>query len=71
MLDFQIKKCIVIDEFYMNFEFGNYFCFLCIEKELEVWEVVDFFVLMDIVVLDRIIVIDVCGLGGCLGKVFK
>lgn len=55
----------------MNFEFGNYFCFLCIEKELEVWEVVDFFVLMDIVVLDRIIVIDVCGLGGCLGKVFK
>ncbi len=71
MLDFQIKKCIAIDESHTNLEFGNYPRPLCTEKELEVWEAVDPFALMDIAVLDRITVIDVCGSGGCLGKVFK
>lgn len=71
MLDFQFKKCVAVDQSHNNIEFGNYARPFCIEKEQEVWQQVDPFGLMDIAVLDRITVIDVCEHSGCQGKVFK
>lgn len=71
MLDFQFKKCVAIDQSHTHVGFGNYPRPFCIEKELEVWEEVDPFALMDIAVVDRITVIDICQLNGCQGKLFK
>lgn len=71
MLGFQFKKCVAVDESHNSIQFGNYPRPFCTEKEIELWEEVDPFALMDIAVLDRITVIDVCELSGCEGKLFQ
>lgn len=70
-LNFSFKQCIAINEAHTDLQFGNYPRPFCIEKKTEDWHDIDPFALLDIAVLDRITVIDACGAGGCVGKIFK
>ena len=70
-INFSFHKCTGINEADTDLQFGNYPRPFCVEKETENWHNVDPFALLDIAVLDRITVIDVCGSSGCVGKLFK
>lgn len=70
-LMFNLKQCIAVEHPYTFNNFTENRSFLCTEKEEMDWAPVDPFSLIDIVVIDKITVIDICGAGGCQGQVFK
>ena len=70
-LEFNLKQCIAVDHPYTFNNFTADRSFFCTEKEKIDWEPMDPFSLIDIVVIDKITVIDICGTGGCQGQVFK
>ncbi len=71
LLDFSFKKCTAVNDAHTTVQFGNYPRPFCTEKETEIWQDIDPFSLIDIAVIDRLTVIDVCGPTGCQGKLFK
>lgn len=68
---FELKQCIRVDPGYTFNNFTDNKTSLCVEKQAIHWDPVDPFALIDIVVIDKITVIDICGAGGCQGQVFR
>lgn len=70
-LDFSFKQCTVVENYYTGNNFTENAHPICMQKETTHWDEMDPFALLDIAVIDRITVIDLCGSGGCKGKVFQ
>lgn len=71
LLEFNLKQCILVDNPYTFNNFTANRSFFCKEKENIDWAPMDPFSLIDIVVIDKITVIDICGTRGCQGQIFK
>lgn len=70
-LDFTFQQCVAVDNYYTGNNFTENRGTFCIQKSDSQWLDIDPFALLDIAVMDRITVIDICGPGGCKGKLFK
>jgi len=70
-LQFELKQCTAVDHGYTFNNFSDHPPSFCTEKENISWEAIDPFSLIDIVVIDKITVINTCGEQGCQGQVFK
>ena len=70
-LNFTFQQCAEVDNYYTGNNFTDDRGTFCIRKSESQWLDVDPFALLDIAVVDRITVIDICGQGGCKGKLFK
>ncbi len=70
-LQFDLKQCTAVDHGYTFNNFSDNPPSFCTEKEKVTWNPIDPFSLIDIVVIDKITVINTCGEQGCQGQVFK
>lgn len=70
-LDFSLTQCVAVENYYTGNNFTENAHLMCIEQETTVWEEVAPYALLDIAVIDRITVIDLCSQDGCQGKLFR